>query len=512
MVARASILRSGEIESSRSSSSASAPLPMPFSSLRGLSPGMKSRERIGFLFRNRRVDGIILNGGLRQAKDLVVLDASRTLAYIGTCRQTPNRSDVPPALAKALQLHQQGKLAEAERLYAEILAAGTSAGARSPITLLNHGRVLNALGRRDEALHRFEEAIALQPKLAEAHMSRGAALAAIGRSDDALAGYRRALEIAPDYPEAHFAMGNDTLGRGGEALASFDRALALRPDHAQAHSNRGILLAVLGRNEEALASYDRALALNPRYAEALNNRSGVLRSLNRYDEALADLDRAVAIDPSYTGALYNRGRVLSKLNRAGEAAASHRRAVAAQPSHAEARVAACFAELPIIYEDEADVIRQRAAFERELRALAADVEAGRVPGNLPNAVAVNQPFNLAYQGYDGRELRSLYGALSSRIAAHAFPAAALPPAPAPHEPVRVGIVSGFFYQHSNWKIPIKGWLSQLDRRQFQIFGYHVGGVRDAETDVAAGLCRRSYIGSYRRRAGATRSRPMLRMF
>ena len=63
---------------------------------------------------------------------------------------TAKPPDVPPALAKALQLHQQGKLAEAGRLYAEILAAG----APSPMTLLNHGRVLNALGRRDEALKR----------------------------------------------------------------------------------------------------------------------------------------------------------------------------------------------------------------------------------------------------------------------------------------------------------------------------------------------------------------------
>lgn len=55
---------------------------------------------------------------------------------------TAKPPDVPPALAKALQLHQQGKLAEAGRLYAEILAAG----APSPMTLLNHGRVLNAPG------------------------------------------------------------------------------------------------------------------------------------------------------------------------------------------------------------------------------------------------------------------------------------------------------------------------------------------------------------------------------
>ena len=61
----------------------------------------------------------------------------------------------------------------------------------------------------------------------------------------------------------------------------------------------------------------------------------------------------------------------------------------------------------------------------------------------------------------------------------------LPPPPAPGEPIRVGIVSSFFYLHSNWKIPIKGWISQMDRSRFKIYGYHVGSRRDAETEVAA---------------------------
>ena len=48
----------------------------------------------------------------------------------------------------------------------------------------------------------------------------------------------------------------------------------------------------------------------------------------------------------------------------------------------------------------------------------------------------------------------------------------------------------FFYLHSNWKIPIKGWLSQLDRNRFKVFGYHVGTVRDSETDSAEAMCDR----------------------
>ena len=54
----------------------------------------------------------------------------------------------------------------------------------------------------------------------------------------------------------------------------------------------------------------------------------------------------------------------------------------------------------------------------------------------------------------------------------------------------MGIVSSFFHLHSNWKIPIKGWIGQLDRTRFKIFGYHVGTKRDAETDAAAAMCDR----------------------
>ena len=40
-------------------------------------------------------------------------------------------------------------------------------------------------------------------------------------------------------------------------------------------------------------------------------------------------------------------------------------------------------------------------------------------------------------------------------------------------------------------MPIKGWLSQLDRKRFQVFGYHLDVERaNVETDVAAGLCDR----------------------
>jgi len=69
-----------------------------------------------------------------------------------------------------------------------------------------------------------------------------------------------------------------------------------------------------------------------------------------------------------------------------------------------------------------------------------------------------------------------------------YPTPVLPNPPGPHQPIRLGIVSGFFRQHSNWKIPIKGWLQNLDRDRFHVSGYYTSGERDGETDAAATSC------------------------
>lgn len=75
-----------------------------------------------------------------------------------------------------------------------------------------------------------------------------------------------------------------------------------------------------------------------------------------------------------------------------------------------------------------------------------------------------------------------------------YPPVQLAPPRGPGEPVRVGFVSGHFRHHSVWKIPAKGWLGQLDRKWFRIFGYDTGDDQDTETVVAAAMCERFVRG------------------
>jgi Flp pilus assembly protein TadD len=135
------------------------------------------------------------------------------------------------------------------------------------------GNTLKELGRLDEALASYTQAITLKPDFAEAHSNLGGTLQELGRSDEALASCTQAIVLKPDFAEAHSNLGNTLkeLGRFDEALASYIQAIALKPDYAEAHSNLGNTLKELGRLDEALASYTQAITLKPDFAEARYN-------------------------------------------------------------------------------------------------------------------------------------------------------------------------------------------------------------------------------------------------
>ena len=354
----------------------------------------------------------------------------------------------------------------------------------------NRGNALRDLKRPTEALTSYDRTVALKPDYAEAHYNRGNALMEAKRPAEALASYDRTIALKPDFAWAHNNRGNTLrdLKRSAEALASYNKAIELKLDVAEVHNNRGNALMDLNRSAEALASYDIAIALKSDYAAAHNNRGIALKDLKRVAEALASYDRAIALKPDFAEVHYNRGNIFFQQNLNEKALADYRKAVEIKEDFLAPRAAACVAELPIMYEFEQEIILRRTAYEEKLRALSDFVETIGARGDLTKILEAKQPFYLAYQGYNNRDLQRLYGSMACRIMEYKYPKTPLMPLAKPSEKVKVGIVSAFFYLHSNWKMRIKGWISQLDRNRFKIFGYHVGTVRDSETDFAAAKC------------------------
>jgi predicted O-linked N-acetylglucosamine transferase (SPINDLY family) len=191
---------------------------------------------------------------------------------------------------------------------------------------------------------------------------------------------------------------------------------------------------------------------------------------------------------------YNCGMALRGETRIAEARAHFSLAFALKPDFLEAELAWCMAELPALYEHESEIAERREAYSNRLARLSADVERAGAPAVLAEAIGSHQPFYLPYQGRNDRDLQTSYGSLVCKIMAAGSTTPVLPKPPAANEPIRLGIVSGFFRQHSNWKIPIKGWLKMLDRNRFHVSGYYTSADRDGETEAAAALCDRFVQG------------------
>jgi hypothetical protein len=187
------------------------------------------------------------------------------------------------------------------------------------------------------------------------------------------------------------------------------------------------------------------------------------------------------------------------------------RALALKPDFLEAKLAQCIAELAPVYASAAEIDERRAAYADRLAVLSTKLESIAVPATFVDAIGAHQPFYLPYQGRNDRELQVQFGAAVCKVMAARYQPLDMPAPPAADEPIRLGIVSGFFRQHSNWKIPIKGWLKMLDRTRFRVLGYHTGVEYDGETAAAARCASASLQGRVRSIRGGRRSPATHRM-
>lgn len=236
----------------------------------------------------------------------------------------------------ALEAHRRGDLAEAGRLYRQVL--GFSSGHIGALHML--GVVSAQQGRHGEAHDLFSQVLKQTPRDPLALNNFANVLVAQGRQAEALGAAEQALAVAPDYAEAWTSRGNALfgLGRLEESLSSYDRALALQPASFLTLNGRGDALLALRRYDAAIANYDRAIALQPGFAEPHKGRGDALQRQCRYQEAVSSYDRAIALNPGFGAVWNNRGVALQNLRQLGAADESFRRAVDLEPSEAGPRV------------------------------------------------------------------------------------------------------------------------------------------------------------------------------
>ena len=334
----------------------------------------------------------------------------------------PGQMTLQQQLESGVSHHQAGRLAEAERIYRQILAQqpdhadalrllGVLAGQAGqvdagmelirrairlkPDLAVAHSNLGNALkdkGQLDEAIASYREAIRLKPDFVEAHNNLGNALRNKGQLDEAIACYRQAIRTKPGYAVAYSNLGIALVDSGqlGEAIASHRQAIRFKPDSAEVHVNLGNALRANGHLDEASASYRQAIRLKPDYALAHSNLGNALKDKGQLDEAIAAYQQAIRLKPDYAEAHSNLGNALMDAGRLDEAIASHRQAIRLKPDFAEAHF-----NLGNELKDVGQLDEAIACYRQAIRLKPDDA---RVHGNLV--------FGLHYHpGYDGRMIR-----------------------------------------------------------------------------------------------------------
>jgi tetratricopeptide (TPR) repeat protein len=133
----------------------------------------------------------------------------------------------------------------------------------------------------------FRHAIAVTDGNYVAHDNLGVELDRLGRADEALAEYREAIRIRPgdrhaeyNYGQAVFAKGEVELrgGRYADATALFEEGLQHQPGNVAALTFLGIARAIQGEPSGALECFDRALRLDPSYKPAIEARGELMSS------------------------------------------------------------------------------------------------------------------------------------------------------------------------------------------------------------------------------------------
>ena len=146
------------------------------------------------------------------------------------------QGDLSTLFAQARDLHASGDLAEANRLYGDIIG-------RAPHhadALHMRGLLALQVGHPEPAVALISRAIALAPA-GLMHHNRAAALARLDRFDDALADYTAAVALQPDLVQTLAAHGKllSRLGRGEDAAALYASAIARFPHDAALHFAAG---------------------------------------------------------------------------------------------------------------------------------------------------------------------------------------------------------------------------------------------------------------------------------
>ena len=244
-------------------------------------------------------------------------------------------TDPQAALNHAMDLHRQGRLAEAEELYRQLHAKFPTAADLTHLL----GLVTMELGRHAEGELLLVEAIRQNPNVAHYHANFGTKLIDRRETARAVALLERAVQLAPEAAQHYYNLGNAYVQgqRYADAIHAYQQALARNPGYAIAELQLGMALHLGGSTDAGIAFYRQALERRPTDFAIATNLGALLQAVCDIDGAIAAFKQSLAIDPRNFFALNNLGIMLKERGEITEAVELLRRCLELNPDSPEVR-------------------------------------------------------------------------------------------------------------------------------------------------------------------------------
>jgi len=240
----------------------------------------------------------------------------------------PDVATMAPAAA-VLGVHaliDAGALAEAELNIAPLVQASPD----DPDLQFLLGRLALKRGDNRTAARYFENAVALRPELATAHVELAKLYVSWRKPDLAQACYEAALKVVPDVAGLHNNLGLIHLeaARLPAAEQCFTRALELNPEFAAARNNLGRVYSERKQYDTALEYFRAALLLDPGHIHASINIGLALGELGEHEQALAQLEACHRAAPGRAEIICGLGKASFESGRMAQARQYFREALA----------------------------------------------------------------------------------------------------------------------------------------------------------------------------------------
>lgn len=246
--------------------------------------------------------------GLTRGLGLVGVRRRHLIAVSSEPTMSKRKHAIEAHFQQGARLHRAGRLAEAEQVYRQVLAATPT----HADTLHMLGVLALQSGQAGTALANIDRAIALRPATAMYHVNRANALLALGDKEAAAMACHEALRHKRNCAEADQVLGHALADQGktDAAIEAYRTALRHNPNLRGLHNNLGLALRQAGQLEDAATHLRQALAHEPSDVQAQSNLAGLLKELGRLDEAEALYREALRQRPNEPGLHYNLGLVL----------------------------------------------------------------------------------------------------------------------------------------------------------------------------------------------------------